>query len=100
MSASARQTVEIELLGQKIVLKSSGEDPELIREVVALASERLKIARQRSGKGAVAPHHVALLALLDMAEEYVRARKRSGEYRKAVLEKSERLKSLIESELK
>jgi cell division protein ZapA (FtsZ GTPase activity inhibitor) len=77
------QSVEINLLGQKTVLKTSG-DPEEIREVVDLVSAKIKRAEERS-KGQV-PHHIALLALLELGEEYIQARKRFGNQKKKMEE--------------
>ena len=92
------QTIEVKLLGQKFVLKSSECDPDWVREVVDLVSLRLDEAEKR-GRG-VAAHQVALLALMDLAEEYVKAKKRIFEYQKQVDEKANRLLGLLESELK
>jgi len=90
-------TIEIRLLGQKIVLKSGG-DPEAIRDVMDLVTSKLNEAETRSRS--VVPHHVALLALLDLAEEYLQAKKRASDHQKRVEEKSSHLISLLETELK
>ncbi|MGE0615261.1 MAG: cell division protein ZapA [Bacteriovoracia bacterium] len=87
---------EFEFLGQKIQLKSEG-DPEMIREVTDLAAMKLRDANVRS-KGAAA-HKVALVALLDLAEEYVRAKRKATDHRAEVTEKSKKLLSAIESSL-
>ena len=65
----------MKLAGQKIVLKASHGDPDLIREIVDLVSVKLKNAEKR-GKGTAA-HQVALVALMDLAEEYIRAKHRT-----------------------
>jgi cell division protein ZapA (FtsZ GTPase activity inhibitor) len=91
------QTVDVKLLGQRIALKSSG-DPQLVREVAELVTARLKEAESRSKAGV--PHHVALLALFSLAEEYVSAKHRLEEHRERMQRKSSDLIEFIESELK
>ena len=91
------QTImEVKLLGQKIVLKSTEADPEMIRQVVQLATARLSEAETRS-RGAP-PHQIALLALLDLAEEYLRAKKKTSELKTQLDEKSSKLLSLVEAD--
>lgn len=94
-----KQPIEIWLLGQKIVLKSFGE-PELVREVVELVSRKIKEREsEQKGRTAVPPHHVALLALLSLAEEHVQAKRRFSEHQRTMDEKSHQLMSLIEAEI-
>ena len=88
---------EIRLLGQKIVLKTSSKDVEAVRDVIDLVQTRIGESEKRI-KGGGAPHQVALLALLDLAEDYVRSRKLTEEFKIQVEEKSERLLHLIENE--
>jgi cell division protein ZapA (FtsZ GTPase activity inhibitor) len=92
-----RQSVEIELLGQKLTVKTES-DPRTVKEVVELVQGRLKHAQERT-RGA-APHQLALLALLDLAEDYVSAKYKVAEHRKKINEKSSELFNLIDSELK
>jgi cell division protein ZapA (FtsZ GTPase activity inhibitor) len=90
-------SIEVKLLGQKIVLRTAG-DPELVREVVDLVTIKL---RESEGRGkSPAPHHVALLALLDLAEEYVKAKRRAADHRQQVDDKSRELLGLLEAEFK
>ena len=89
-----RQVMEIKLLGQKLLLKSDA-DPEVATEVLRLVSQRLGEAGTRT-KRDNQPLHVALLALLDLAEEYVRAKRRFEDYQKTIEAKSEELKQLLE----
>lgn len=91
------QSVEINLLGQKIVLKTSG-DPEVIQEVVTLVSTKIKQIEERS-KGQV-PHYVALLALLSLGEDYVQAKKRYGHQKYKMEETTRELFQLMEAEMK
>lgn len=90
------KSVEVKLLGQKIALKCAG-NPEIIDQVVKLVSERLERAEKR-GRSSV-PHHVALLALLDLAEEFVHTKERFDNQVGRLEEKSNELKRLIEAEL-
>lgn len=89
----SKKTVEFEFLDQKIVLKS-GEDPELVQEAVRIAEIQIREAHRRSKTAA--PYQVALLALLDLAEEYVRAKRRSQKHRRMIEKKSSELLSLVE----
>lgn len=98
LMATNAQTTEVKLLGQKIVLRTSETDPEVIQEVLQLVSKKISEAEGR-GRGA-APHQVALLALLDLAEEYVKAKKRTTEFKNLLEDKSNQLLSLVEAELK
>jgi cell division protein ZapA (FtsZ GTPase activity inhibitor) len=97
MSTPLANSNEVNLFGQKLVLKSSDTDPEVIQEVLKMVSTRVSEAEKR-GKGAP-PHQVALLALLDLAEEYVQARKRTLEYQRQIEEKSSLLINLVELSL-
>jgi len=94
---SKGSTAEIRLLGQKIALKCSAEDPALpglVDETVELVSVLLRNAEMRS-KSKV-PHQVVLLALLDLAEEYLRAKRRTVVFKRQVMEKSQKLLSLMD----
>jgi cell division protein ZapA (FtsZ GTPase activity inhibitor) len=92
------QTTEVKLLGQKIVLKSSEMDPEVVRQVIQLVTLKLSESEARS-QGA-APHQVALLALLDLAEEYIKAKKRTSDFKQQLDDKSSKLLNLVENEFK
>lgn len=93
----ASTPVEIRLLGQRIALKTAG-DPELIQEVLKVVTRRIEDAEKRVKSGI--PHHVALLAILDLAEEHVQSKRRMAEHQKQVEDKTRELKSLIEAEFK
>jgi cell division protein ZapA (FtsZ GTPase activity inhibitor) len=92
------QTTEVKLLGQRIVLKSSETDPEVIRQVLQLVTLKINEAEARS-RGA-APHQIALIALMDLAEEYVKAKKRTLDFKRQLDDKSSKLLSLVEAEFK
>jgi cell division protein ZapA (FtsZ GTPase activity inhibitor) len=90
------QTIELRLQGQKIVLKAIGSDAEDVREVVELVKVKIKNAEKR-GKSA-AGHQVALLALMDLAEDYLKAKRKTAEFKRAVTHKSEQLSMLLSPE--
>jgi cell division protein ZapA (FtsZ GTPase activity inhibitor) len=90
------QPIEIRLLGQRIPLKSSETDEGLVREVVAVVTERIRDAEKRS-KGASAAHQVILLALLDLAAEYVKAKRKTQDFQRQMNDKAEKLLSILES---
>jgi cell division protein ZapA (FtsZ GTPase activity inhibitor) len=91
------QSIEVGLLGQRISLKTQG-DPETVKEVVDLVSSKLREAEKR-GKSP-APHHIALIALMELAHEYIQAKKLVAEHHQAMDEKSRELFSLLETEFR
>ncbi|MBI2712225.1 MAG: cell division protein ZapA [Bdellovibrio sp.] len=90
--------IEVKLLGQKLVLKSADLNAERFQEIIHLAGKKLDLAQARAKNAP--PHQVALLALLDLAEEYVAAKKRTQDYQTEMHEKSDELRRLIEAEFK
>jgi cell division protein ZapA (FtsZ GTPase activity inhibitor) len=91
-------TVELKLLGQKLVLRPSETDPELIKEVIELVTKKVTEAESRTKTAAA--HQIALLALLDLAEEYCKAKRRTRDYQRDVEDKTGKLLSLVEAEFK
>ena len=92
---ASKGTFEVQLAGLRVPLRSTGPDTELAREVARLVSERIAEAEKRIKAGAAA-HQVALLALMDLGEEYLLARKRTEEFRKTVEDQSRALVERIE----
>ncbi len=90
---SKARTVELDFLGQKLTLKTES-DFEIVQEAVAIAQIKLKDAAYRGRS--MAPHHTAILALLDVCEEYVRSKRRFTEHRKQVLDRTDRLSRLMD----
>ena len=90
--------LEIKLLGQKIVLKTTESNPELAKEIVNLVSSKIKEAESRVKSPA--PHQVVLIALLDLAEEYVKAKRKTLDFKREMNEKSSHLLSLLDPESK
>lgn len=91
-----RQDIQFEFLGQKVGLKSSG-DPNQVDEAVRLATTKLEEVRSRNKKAA--PHQIALIALLELAEQYVDAKVKVSAFQKEIQEKTERIHRLIQSEI-
>jgi len=98
MSADKKHSAEIRLLGQRIAIKSKETDPELVDEVVELVARLIRNAEMRSKSAAA--HQVAILALLDLAEEYVQAKRRTVQYKKQVDSRQMELLEMIEAESK
>jgi len=88
--------IEIDFMGQKISLKTQG-DPEIIKEVVELVSLKLEDVRVRS-KSSV-PHQVALLALLELSEEYVKAKKKFSDHKKKLEDKTSKMKMVLQKNM-
>lgn len=86
---------ELRFAGQRIALKTSQKDPEIADEVLSLVSSRLKKAEGRTR--ASAPHHIALLALLDLAEEYAAAKRRTQDYQNEVAAKAGEILKQLEN---
>jgi hypothetical protein len=87
---------EVELLGLKIKLRASDDDRETTEETIRLVTALLEKAEKRSGNPMPGiPHQIALLALLDLAEEYVQSQKRAGEL---LAEARARIRALMEPE--
>jgi cell division protein ZapA (FtsZ GTPase activity inhibitor) len=94
-----RPHLEVSIQGQRIPLRAGTEDPEKVKDVIELVSRKLREAEKRS-KTSTAPHQVALLALLDLAEEHLLMKEKTESFRRAMSEKSDRLIHLLEAELK
>jgi hypothetical protein len=88
-------TAEIRLLGERITLRTTDNDPEFTAEVVELVSSRLEAAEKRI-KGEKSKYQVTLIALLDLAEEYVRAKKRTADFKAEIERRSDELLNQIE----
>ena len=90
MSLSA----EIVLKGQKVVFKHTDSDSQA---AIELAAAKIREAEERAPQAA--SHQIALLALVDLASQYLAARDRTDQYQKKVQaqiqEKSELIKDLL-----
>jgi len=95
--ATNNHVIEIPLMGQKIVLKTQA-DPKLVAEVTALVLERLSASEKRV-KNANAPHLAALLALFDVTEDYVEAKRKILEHQQELLQQVRLLQSRVGRDL-
>jgi cell division protein ZapA (FtsZ GTPase activity inhibitor) len=73
-SSRAGAEMEIDILGERLVIRAS-EDPQFVGEVAELVKLRLQEANRRLS-GTPNKNRVLLLALLDLAEEYVKSKRR------------------------
>ncbi len=89
--------IEVDLLGEKLLLRAS-EDPEIVQEVAELVKLRLQESRRRLSQKAEAPsrQNILLLALLDLAEEYVKSKRRSLVHRSRIGTKLVEIRSMLE----
>ena len=92
------ELVELDILGHSVKLKSQG-DPAFIDEVVDIVDQKIKQTQEKTGQAGIAAHQVALLACLDLAEEYLKMKKRAQSFQEQVTTKSKRLKHLLEEEI-
>ena len=79
-----KQTVEIHILGQRMVLKAQ-EDP---RHVERLASYVKRKVDEASGHGPISSTKLAVLAALNIADDYFRAMDEAREFKKQVAVRS------------
>lgn len=97
----ANRSIEFDFLGEKISLKvpapSEGSSSDILNEVIALAQYKIKDAQKRA-RGA-ASHKIVLLALLDLAEDYVQSKTKTTEFKREVSQKSQTLIQLLDAEL-
>lgn len=92
-----QSSLEMSILGQKVSIKAQG-DPEITDEVVRMVGHLIQSAETRlKGKNAQ-PHHAALLALFDLAEDYVTARSKISVYQKEVERKVEEIGNYLPAE--
>ena len=89
--------IEIDLLGEKLLLRAS-EDPEIVQEVAELVKLRLHESRRRLSQKsqAISRQNILLLALLDLAEEYVKSKRRSLVHRSKIGSKLVEIRSMLE----
>lgn len=91
------QAIELTLMGQKIVLRTSA-DPKHVEAVTALVKERLAVSEKRL-KGSNAPHLAAVLALFDLSEEYIEAKKRTADHLTSIEDQSRKLSDWVQAEV-
>ena len=89
-------SMEVNFLGQRIRLKSSETGSQSIREVADFVMKKLGEAEERSRGGPA--QQAALIALLDLAEEYLSAKKKTDQLLEAIRANSQKLEKLIETQ--
>ena len=91
-SAGSRQTIEVTILGQRMALKAD-EDP---RHLERLASYINRKADEVSGGAPIATTKLAVLAALNIANDYFRALDDTREFKRQVADKSRVLLAELE----
>ncbi len=75
---------DLKLKGERIPIKASA-DAHIASEVVELVQQRLTAVSEKHPTRAA--HHIAILALLDLAQDHVLARKDFESFRERVLKR-------------
>ena len=73
-SSRSRAEMEVEILGERLLIRAN-EDLDFVSEVAEVVKLRLQEANRRL-QGVKSKDRVLLLALLDLAEEYVKSKRR------------------------
>lgn len=83
-TTSTKQSVEVQILGQRMVLRAD-EDP---RHLERLASYVKRKVDELSAQGPVAPSKLVVLAAINIADDYFRALDEAREFKQKVAQKS------------
>lgn len=94
MEAKTASPIEIRILGQRIPLRSSASEPQRAQEIVDLVTRRIIDAESRAHPGSQ-PQHVAVLALLELAEDYLRAKRSFESHQNEIETRAQELISLL-----
>ena len=89
--------LQLEILGKRITLKSDGS-LENAGDVLELVRSKVRDIERRGSQGFA--QDILLIALLEIAEEYVQSKKRVMEFKNDLAEKADRLGEMIEAELR
>lgn len=89
------QSKEIHFFGERILLRTE-EGQSTMQEAIEIVES--KIRESESKVKNPQPHHVALLALLDLAGDFIKARDRLVEYQAQMDQTTKELLSLIEAQ--
>ncbi len=84
----------LEFQNQKIALRAQA-DPKVAQQTFELVQRLLEDAEARISRNAP-PHHLTLLALLDLAEEYISAKRRTEEYQVEMTAQAARILELLD----
>lgn len=88
-----KQTIPVEIQGQQYRIRSDG-DGQLVRRAAAMVDET--IAKLRSRSTAVDSLDVAILAALNLANQYIAIRDHQGDDRRSREDEGDQLRALIE----
>ena len=86
-------SVEVSFLGQRVRLKSADAGSDSIREVAEFVTRKLSDAEARSRGGPA--HQAALVALLEVSEDYLAAKKKVSELLQKIRDKSAELEKFV-----
>ncbi len=92
---SGERVVEVYLLGQRVYLRTSLPE-DTVQEILALLEKREKEITER--RPLLPPMKVALLMLLQIAEDYVKIKEELDMFREAVREKAARLEEVLKED--
>lgn len=92
MKRTEKHSVEVQILGQRMVLKAD-EDP---RHVERLASYVRRKVDEAAARGPISSSKLALLAALNIADDYFRALEEARELKRVVAAKSRAMLSDLE----
>jgi cell division protein ZapA (FtsZ GTPase activity inhibitor) len=92
-SASRMRSMNLELQGQRLTVLSDN-DEERVRDLVDFVNRKLEEAKDSARRAQ--PDQIALLALLNVAEELFRERQNSAALRRRVRERSVKLLGAID----
>lgn len=93
--ADRKKPVELRLAGQAVVIKGGGDEVYL-QTVASYVEGKMREISQRTR--IVSTQQVALLAAMDIADEYFRSQKEAKSFRADVRERSVRLLDLMETQ--
>ena len=91
-----KQTYDVDILGQKYIVKSA-ESKEHVNRVVQYLTEKMKdISRGQKG---LSLHDISILTLLNVADEMFKNKAEMGRYKEQVVQKAKHMLHLIDSEV-
>ncbi len=93
-----KESLYLKVLGQKVPLRTSDRDNQKIKEVLGFVQEQITKAEARCKPNSPA-FQPLLLALLDLAEVYLSAKKKVGEHQADFARASQRITEMLEKEL-
>jgi len=93
-----KESLTLKVLGQKVPLKTTDRDTQKIKEVLEFVQEQITKAESRC-KPNSPTYQPLLLALLDLAEQYLTAKNKVGEHQAEFTRASQRISELLEKEL-